>query len=106
MGYLELLAKALNMPRPPERSPYELERNKKELATDKGRPMDSTSKESPKEEEASKAESKEESVDIHEHYHNNPSKHVGCCGFTQCKATYDNDIYILTGKKTTTTHHG
>ena len=39
-------------------------------------------------------------IDIHEKYHNNPSKHVGCCAFTECRSTYDKDIYILTGRKT------
>ena len=106
MKYLELLSKALDFSNPIERSPYELERNKKELASNQRRKMDSASKEPSKEKETSKTEPKEKSVDIHERYHNNSSKHVGCCGFTECKATYDNDIYVLTGKKTTTTHHG
>ena len=39
-------------------------------------------------------------VDIHEKYHNNPSKHLGCCAFTECRSTYDKDIYILTGRRT------
>ena len=32
MNYLQLVAKVLDLPRPVERSPYELERNKEELA--------------------------------------------------------------------------
>lgn len=106
MKYLELLAKALDFSKPIGRSPYELERNKKELASSQRRTMDSASKEPSKEKETSKTEPKKKPVDIHERYHNDPSKHVGCCGFTECKATYDNDIYVLTGKKTTTTYHG
>ena len=65
MGYLELLAKALNLSAPIERSPYELERDKEELANNQGQKMDSTSKESSKEKETSETEPKGKSVDIH-----------------------------------------
>jgi len=70
MKYLELLAKALDMPRPIERSPYELERDKEELASNQGQKMDSTSKESSKEKETNETEPKGKSVDIHKRYHN------------------------------------
>ena len=57
--YLELFAKAIGMPKPIERSRYELEKAKDPLAKDKGRPVDTTSKESPEEEEAPTTESEE-----------------------------------------------
>jgi hypothetical protein len=68
-NYLELFAKAIGMPRPIERSPYELERDKEELASNQGQKMDSTSKESSKEKETRKTEPKKRPIDIHEHYH-------------------------------------
>lgn len=61
--YLELFAKALdivNSGKRIERSPYELARIKSILAAESGRAMDSTSKGSSEEEEASKTESKTE----------------------------------------------
>ena len=73
--YLELFAKAIGMPKPIERSPYELERAKDPLEKDRGRPVDSTSKESSEEEETSTTESETEAI------------------------TFNEEIYILTGKK-------
>ena len=71
---IELLYNAL-MPKPIERSPYELERNESLLAKDRGREMDSTSEEPSQEEEDSKTESETKAI------------------------TFDTDIYILTGRK-------
>ena len=73
--YLELFAKAIGMPTPIERSPYELETNQSPLAEDRGRPVDSASNESSEEEEASTTESETEAI------------------------AFNEDIYILTGKK-------
>ena len=62
--YLELFAKAIGMgntvpplPSPKERSRYELEGLESFMARERGREMDSTSKESPEEEETSTTES-------------------------------------------------
>jgi len=57
--YLKLFAKAIGMPKPIERSRYELERTKDPLAEDRGRPVDAASKESSEEEEAPTTESEE-----------------------------------------------
>ena len=73
--YLELFAKAIGMPKPIERSRYELETGKSQLAKDGGREVDSTPKESSDEKEASTAESEIEAI------------------------AFNEDIYILTGKK-------
>ena len=73
--YFRLFHKAMGIPKPIERSSYELERNKSSLAEDWGREMDSASKESSDEEEASTAESETEAI------------------------AFNKDIYILTGKK-------
>lgn len=65
--YLELFAKAIGMgntvpplPSPKERSRYELEGLESFMARERGREMDSTSKESPEEEETSTTESQAE----------------------------------------------
>ena len=61
--YLELFAKALdivNSGKRIERSPYELARIKSILAEESGRELDSTSKGTSEEEEASTTESKTE----------------------------------------------
>ena len=58
--YLKLFAKAIRMPQPIERSRYELERAKDPLAKDRGRPVDTASKESSEEKEAPTTESEEE----------------------------------------------
>ena len=55
--YLELLAKAIGMPTPIERSPYELENFESFMAEAKRRKMDSTSKETSSEEETPTTES-------------------------------------------------
>ena len=52
MNYLQLVAKVLDLPRPVERSPYELEGLESFMARERGRKMDSTSKESPEDQEA------------------------------------------------------
>lgn len=49
--YLELFAEAIGMGKPLERSRYELEANKSQLAEGRGREMDSESTEPPTEEE-------------------------------------------------------
>ena len=99
--YLELFAKAIGMPKPIERSRYELETHQSLLAGDGGREMDSASKEPSEEEEAPTTESETKPLDIHEQYHNDTSKHKGCCGFMECRTTFDKDIYVLSGKDNT-----
>ena len=56
--YLKLFAKAIGMPQPIERSRYELENNKSQLAEDGGRKVASTLEEPSSSEEESKAEPK------------------------------------------------
>ena len=58
--YLKLFAKAIGISQPIERSRYELERAKDPLAKDRGRPVDTASKESSEEKEAPTTESEEE----------------------------------------------
>ena len=58
--YLELFAKAIGMPKPIERSRYELEGLQELLEEERRREMGSTSKGSSEEEEASTTESKTE----------------------------------------------
>ena len=59
-SYLELFARAIGMPKPIERSPYELETNKNTDAEDRRREMGSTPTTSSEEEEVEQTESKEE----------------------------------------------
>jgi hypothetical protein len=56
--YLELFAKAIGMPKPIERSRYELENNKSQLAEDGGRKVASTLEEPSSPEEEREAEPK------------------------------------------------
>ena len=56
MNYLQLVAKVLDLPRPVERSPYELERNKEELAGVQRRAMDTTKAKASLEEQAGTTE--------------------------------------------------
>ena len=58
--YLELFARAIGMPKPIERSPYELDTDEEKMARIRRREMDSTSKGSPEEKEAPTTESKPE----------------------------------------------
>ena len=58
--YLKLFAKAIGMPTPIERSPYELDTDEEKMARIRRREMDSTSKGSSEKEEASTTESKTE----------------------------------------------
>jgi|TARA_Y100000310_G_scaffold308753_1_gene352192 hypothetical protein len=120
--YIELFAKAIGLKKSVRRTRHELAKTKGAMAKGWGRPIYSTSKEPPKDEEAPTTESKTSSLvnaqgelDIHEQYHNDPSKHLGCCGFIECrtssgihhrkhdrtasKTSHNKDIYILTGKK-------
>ena len=102
--FLKLITDAIGITSPKvKRTRHELETTEGSVATGWGRPMDSTSKEPSKEEESSTTKSETESLDIHKQYHNDPSKHQGCCGFTKCrtapKTSHDKDIYILTGRK-------
>lgn len=62
MKYLKLFANALGMGKPLERSRYELETDKSQLAEDGGREMDSESNESPEQEEDSTPEPQEGKV--------------------------------------------
>jgi hypothetical protein len=113
--YLELFAKAIGLKKTVRRTRHELAKTKGAVAKGWGRPIYSTSKEPPKDKEAPTTESETEPLDIHEQYHNDPSKHLGCCGFIECrtssgihhrkhdrtasKTSHNKDIYILTGKK-------
>ena len=101
--YLELFAKAIGMKKSVRRTRHELAKTKGAVARGWGRPIYSTSKEPSEEKETPTTESETEPLDIHEQYHNDPSKHQGCCGFTECRTTsktsHDKDIYILTGRK-------
>ena len=58
--YLELFARAIGMPKPIERSPYELENFESFMAEAKRREMDSTSKGTSRKEKAPTTESKTE----------------------------------------------
>ena len=58
--YQELFASAIGMPKPIERSPYELETNKNTNAEDRRRKMGSTPTTSSEKEEVEQTESKEE----------------------------------------------
>ena len=56
-SYLELFARAIGMPKPIERSRYELDTEEERMARVRGREMGSTSKGTPEEENASTTES-------------------------------------------------
>ena len=58
-NYLELFARAIGMPKPIERSPYELETNKNTNAEDRRREMGSTSEEPSSSKETKETEPKE-----------------------------------------------
>ena len=104
--YLKLFAQAIGMRKSVRRTRHELAKTKGPVAKGWGRPIYSTSKEPSEDEEAPTTESETSSLvnaqgelDIHNQYHNNPSIHRGCCGFTECRTSHDKDIYILTGRK-------
>ena len=73
--YLELFAKAIGMRNSVERSRYELEGLQELIAEERRREMGSASKGTSEEEEAEKAESETRAI------------------------TFNEDIYILTGRK-------
>ena len=73
--YLELFAKAIGMKDSIERSPYELEGLQELITEERRREMGSASKGTSEEEEASTPESETEAI------------------------TFNEDIYILTGRK-------
>ena len=58
-SYLELFARAIGMPKPIERSRYELDTEEERMARVRGREMGSTSKGSPESKETEETESKE-----------------------------------------------
>jgi len=58
-SYLELFARAIGMPKPIERSRYELDTEEERMARVRGREMGSTSKGSPESKETEEAKPKE-----------------------------------------------
>ena len=97
--YLELFAQAIGMRKSVKRTRNELATTKGPGAKGWGRPIYSTSKEPSEDKETQTTKSETEPLDIHKQYHSNPTTHTGCCGFTECRTSLDNDIYILTGRK-------
>jgi len=97
--FLKLITDAIGITSPKvKRTRRELEKTKNPVAAGWGRPMDSTSKEPSEDKETPTTKSearrneqrKRQALDIHEQYHNDPSKP---------KTSHDKDIYILTGRK-------
>ena len=86
------------MPKPIERSRYELETGKSQLAKDGGREVDSTPKDSSEEEEASTAEDRGREMDSTPKEPSEEEEASTAESETEAIA-FNEDIYILTGKK-------